>query len=87
MLVERAKKELIPSLRKFDCGFQLIASIRLFAKQLKESHRQLGNLCQVLAEAFDVLQRRMTPSSVFYVAWLLLRADRVKAAPSPAGLP
>ena len=29
---------------------------------------------------------RTTPSYVFYVAWLLLRADRVKAAPSPAGL-
>ena len=27
----------------------LIASIRLFAKQLKESHRQLGKLCQLLA--------------------------------------
>ncbi len=27
----------------------LIASIRLFAKQLKEAHRQLGKLCQLLA--------------------------------------
>jgi len=27
----------------------LIASIRLFAKQLKELHRQLGKLCQLLA--------------------------------------